>query len=253
MDRSDTFRKIAALFLAGHEQGVPILSEFCPDGYVPVREAIAQAAVSWFAERCATFETGFLASQATKAEPDNSFEAVARALSQPSIPDDLRQELVDILTKTVDILTKTIDRLRNHLHQGRQLKAYYFEPVSTQAVPSSFWASKQADGALESGTYWPFGQPHHPYDKLPSYPMLLRQSELDAVLTEQQPAKKRPFPEAKKPDLAAALRNFDHLPNRKAQHEALRASPEFRGYRITDKIFREAAKKVPREPGRKRH
>ena len=67
----------------------------------------------------------------------------------------------------------------------------------------------------------------------------------------EQPAKKRRFPEAKMPDLVAALRKLDHLPNRKKQREAVRKLPEFEQYHLTDDMLRIAEKQVPRKPGRK--
>ncbi len=60
-----------------------------------------------------------------------------------------------------------------------------------------------ADGVMESGTYWRFGKPTRWYKLRPNYSLFLLQSELDALLSEQ-PAKKRPFPEAKMPELVAA-------------------------------------------------
>jgi hypothetical protein len=104
---------------------------------------------------------------------------------------------------------------------------------------------------MESGTYWPFGKPPRLYESRPNYPLFLLQSELDALLTEQ-PTKKRPLPNAKKPELVAALRKLDDLPNRAAQLQALCNMPEFRESTITDALFRAAAKEAgPRRAGRK--
>jgi hypothetical protein len=108
--------------------------------------AIAKAAEYWFAERLAAAETPAAGGSATKDEPDNSVHALARALSQPSIPDALRHEFADIVTQTVH-------RLRNLLHQGELLKAYYFGGLfdGRQVVTREFWATPEADGVLESG------------------------------------------------------------------------------------------------------
>jgi len=78
-------------------------------------------------------------------------------------------------------------------------------------------------------------------------PLFLLQSELDALLT-KQPAKKRPLPKAKVPELVAALRKLDDLSNRPAQLRALSDMPEFRDYMITHAVFREA----PKQAGRRR-
>ena len=72
------------------------------------------------------------------------------------------------------------------------------------------------------------------------------------MLLETQPTKKLPFPTAKMPALIEALRKLNDLPNRKKQREALRNLPEFERYHLTDEVLREAEKKVPRDPGRKR-
>jgi hypothetical protein len=80
--------------------------------------------------------------------------------------------------------------------------------------------------------------------------LFLRQTELDKLLSEES-SKKRSLPKSKMSELVAALRRLDHHPNRRAQYEALCELPEFREYKITDAIFREAARHVPREAGRK--
>jgi hypothetical protein len=53
------------------------------------------------------------------------------------------------------------------------------------------------------------------------------------------------------PELVAALRNLDDLPNRATQLQTLCDMPEFREFKITNALFREAAKRVPRDAGRK--
>jgi hypothetical protein len=133
----------------------------------------------------------------------------------------------------------------------QKLKAYYFDDSGCRSVSPQFWATEQADGAMESSTYWPFGRPTRWYESRPNYSLFLLQSELDVLLSEQ-PAKKKPFPRAKMPELVAALRKLDDLPNRTAQLEALCNMPEFRGFTITNAVFREAAKEAgPRRAGRK--
>ncbi len=140
-------------------------------------------------------------------------------------------------------------RLRNFLHQGN-LKAYYFREDGCHSISREFWATDQASGVMESGTYWPFGEPTRWYESRPNHALFLLQSELDLLLSER-PAKKRPFPNAKMPNLVAALRTLDNL-NREKQREALRKLPEFEDYRLTDDVLREAEKQAPRGPGRKR-
>ncbi len=140
-------------------------------------------------------------------------------------------------------------RLRNFLHEGK-LKAYYFGHDGCHSVSREFWATTHADGEMESGTYWPFGKPPRLYESRPNYPLFLLQSELDALLSEQ-PAKKRPLPKSKMPELVAALRKLDDLPNRPAQFQALCDMPEFREFKITNPLFREAARHVPRDAGRR--
>jgi hypothetical protein len=189
-------------------------------------------------------ETPAAGGSATEGEPDNSLAAAARAISQLSIPDPSRHEVADIVIQAVD-------RLRDLLHQGDQLKAYYFSDLfqGRQAVTREFWATPKADGVLESGNYFPFGRPSTWHERRPVYPLCLLQAELDELLSEPQAAK-RPFPEAKKPELVAALRKLNDLPNRRAQRKAVCDLPEFRQYHITDAVFREAASKAPRRPGR---
>lgn len=216
------------------------MSGFYPDGYVPTQEAIARAAEYWFPERFAALKIA--AAPQPQAKPDNGVDAAARAFSPPpQIPETSQREFADIANQTVH-------RLRNLLHQG-ELKAYYFADDGSHAVPCEFWATTAADGVLEMGTLWPFGQPTAWYERRPSYPLFLAQLELGVLLSNQHTTK-RHLAATEIPKLVAALRNLAHL-SRPAQRDALRELPEFRGYRITEKLFREAAQKVPRGPGRK--
>jgi hypothetical protein len=217
------------------------MTDFCPDGYLPTRDSVLRAAQSWFPDKIAALEPA--AAGQTQTEPKNDLEAAVRIFSQPSIPDEWRNIFEEIRVLTVS-------RLRNFLHQGT-LKAYYFSHNGCHSVSREFWATAQVDGALESSTYWPFGQSTRRYDERPHYLLVLRQLDLDALLS-KQPSEIRPFPKAKMPDLVAALRKLEHLPNRTKQREALRKLPEFAQYHLTDHVFREAEKQVPREPGRKR-
>ena len=66
-----------------------------------------------------------------------------------------------------------------------------------------------------------------------------------------QPAKKRRFPRSKLPELVAAMRAHNDKPNRMKQREAVRKLPEFERYHLSDAVFREAERQVPRNAGRK--
>jgi hypothetical protein len=153
------------------------MSDFCPDGYVPGQEALAQAARRWFAKRLS--EIAAEHEPATPDEPPSGVEKLARAFV-PLFPDELAYEVAVIMTRTEH-------RLRNFLHQGN-LTAYYFGVDGRQSVPRELWATPQTDGVLASDTYW-LGQ------------LFLLQSELDALLDGEPAAKKRPLPEEPiKPD-----------------------------------------------------
>jgi hypothetical protein len=221
------------------------VNTFCPDGYLPAREAIVRAAAYCFPESFAALEIAAAPQSETKT--DNGLEALARALSQPPvIPDALCHEFQDIINQTVHLL-------RNLLHQG-ELTAYYFSGLfgdGRHAVSSGFWATTAADGVMESGTYWPIGRPAAWHEQRPGYPLFLLQAELDALLSDAV-VEKRPFPEARMPDLVAALLKMDDLSNRRDQHRALCELPQFRQYHITDRVFREAARRAPRRPGVRR-
>jgi len=217
------------------------MTDFCPDGYLPTPDAIVRASECWFPNKIAALKTA--AAPESQAKSDNNIEAAVRAFSLPQVPDAWRHALEEIASQTVH-------RLRNFLHQGT-LKAYYFTDHGRHSVPREFWATAPADGEMESGTHWPFGKPTRSFEWRPNHALFLLQSELDLLLSER-PAKKRPFPNAKMPDLVAALRTLDHLPNREKQREALRNLPEFEQYRLTDHVLREAERQAPRGPGRKR-
>jgi hypothetical protein len=154
---------------------------FCPDGYMTVQEAIKRSAQYWFSERVAALEAAMADELAnSKDECDaSSIQQVARALSQHSISERLRQEFAGVLTETEH-------RLRNFLHQGL-LSAYYFGGLADQGrcgVKREFWATTKADGVLLSGTYFPFGKPGAWHEKRPSHPLFFLQSELEALLSD---------------------------------------------------------------------
>jgi hypothetical protein len=212
------------------------MPDFCPDGYVSTRDAIARAARHWFAERLEGLEEA-VASQ-SRTSPKTPIEQAVQAFSWPHISEDWR-----------GIASETVHRLRNQLHQG-ELTAHYFDNYGRHTLPREFWAATQADGVLESGLYWPFGEPSSVLERRPNYPLFLREMELRRLLTDQ-PEEKRQLPRSRLPDLADALRRLGHLPDRNAQLQALRELPEFREFKITFADFREAARRLPRNPGRK--
>ncbi len=219
------------------------MNGYVPDGYVPTQEAIARALEYWFAERIAALKRAIAPQSETK--PDISLDTLVRTLSRALLPDALRQEFVDIAVQTVH-------RLRDDLHQGKQLKAFYFGGLfdnSRQTVSREYWATAQADGVMKSGTYWPFGKPPRWNKSRPNYSLFLLQSELDALLI-NEPTARKPLPPGKISDLVKALRTLDHL-NRVNQRKAVRDMPEFRRYHITDDIFSEAARQAPRKAGHK--
>jgi hypothetical protein len=220
------------------------VSSFCPDGYVATSDAILKAISTWHAEQIAALETP------TVTDSPGGVDAQGTPPSQPPIISSEMQQVM------ADMVMKTTHRLRNLLYEGR-LSAYYFGGLFSSgrsSVPSEFWATEEANGVLESGSYFPFGRPSRSFEQRPSYPLFLLKAELDEVLSEQQPtAKKSPLPKAKMPELVAALRELDHLPNRPTQFKAVRDLPKFQSYHLTDELFRKAAKKVPRRPGRRRN
>ena len=226
------------------------MSGFCPDGYVPMQEAIGEAARHWFAERFSAVEAAVEAgAPATKDKPDNSVEAAVRAFSQASLPDPLQHEFEDIVRQTVH-------RLRDVLHQGKQLKAYYFGGLfdnNRHAVAREFWATPDADGVLEDGFYQPFGQRSlRPWEnRRGCYPLVVLRIELNALLNDAPSARKPSLPAGKISKLVEALHELEHL-NRAEQRKTVNELPEFRRYHITDDNFNEAARQAGRrKAGRK--
>jgi hypothetical protein len=236
---NDKFRPAHHLVASSNDRHVRwkdcSMTDFCPDGYVSTPHALARAAEAWFPE---LFSTEIASEPQPEAKPESPFDALVRAFSQPRIS--------DVWLSTLEkIISPTVHRLRNYLHQGK-LEAYYFDRDGRHGIPRDFWATPQADGVLESGIYWPFGAPSRIHEQRPNYPLFLRQSDLQKLLSEEA-AEKRPLPQSKKPDLIAALRRLNHLPNRAAQLKALRE--EFPEYKITHAVFRELAKNLPRKSG----
>jgi hypothetical protein len=156
---------------------------FCPEGYVPVQEAIGRAAQSWFPEQKAALETATASELAMDNKPSDDVNALTPVerladafRGQPSISQKLRQQFLDLQTKTED-------RLRKPLHRD-VLTAYYFGGQGLRAVPREFWATTEADGVLMSGSYWPFGKPRAWHEQRPSYPLFFLESQLATLLSE---------------------------------------------------------------------
>jgi hypothetical protein len=231
------------------------VSYFRPDGYLPIYEALFRAAASWFSEQWnalwqATSALSLPKPKDNSSPKPNSIAAAIQAFSQSEIPPALQDD--NWRREFLHLLTQTANRLRNLLHQGT-IKAYYFDNNGRQALGVDFWLTSAADGVLELGTYLPFGRPNAWYEPpRPAYPLFVKESELDLLLREES-GKKRPFPEAKLPELISALRKFDDLPNRKKQREAVSNLPEFERYHITDHVFRTAERQDPRQSGRRKH
>lgn len=192
-------------------------------------DGIAGAVQRWFPEEFNQYVAAMKAPPPSM--PEGHIEQAVQAFLPPPIPLGSR----DAWERIVD---ETEDKLRNCLHRA-ELKAYYFDMKGRHTIPREFWVTDQADGTLKRGLSWPFG-----------YSLFFLELELEALLSER-PAKKRNLPLAKMPEVVLALRQLDHLPNRKAQFQALCALKEFREFKITIAIFREAARRLPRNPGRK--
>jgi hypothetical protein len=222
------------------------VSSFHPNGYVTTPEAILEAAVHWYAERLAALEASAAAGLSTELR---GVEALSRAISRH---DRISQEIQQVYS---EIVPQIVNRLRNILHTDKLLKVYYFGGLFSNgrhAIDSDFWATAAADGVLESGKFFPFGMPTHLFESRLSYQLFLLRAELVALFAEQ-PVAKKSFPKAKMPEIVAALREFDDLPNRAAQHAAIRGLPQFRSFRITDEVLRDAARQAPRPRGRRRN
>ena len=131
------------------------MNVFCPEGFVPTQKAIVIAAEYWFVEDLAAITAAVADHLAPENEPESGTQRLARALSELSISDRVRLEAADILIRTAN-------KLRHFLHEGRLLKAYYFGEfvfAGCHEIASEFWATMDADPVLESGTFFPFGQP----------------------------------------------------------------------------------------------
>ena len=116
------------------------MNGFCPDGYVSIPGAVLMVAKFWFPLQIAAPKR--VTESQSEPKPDNSIDAAVSALLPLQVLDALH-----------NALNETAHRLRNFLHQG-ELKAYYFGSDGRHSVSRKFWATAQADGAIESGTYF---------------------------------------------------------------------------------------------------
>jgi hypothetical protein len=180
---------------------------FCPEGFMPVEAAIVKAAHCWFSESLERAVPQLATS-------DSSIEGAVQALRR------LRRA-----EWPWDAIEQTVTRLRNYLHQAK-INAYYFTKDGRQVVAQNFWATSEADGVLETGRYWPNGDPNiiehgEPslVDEQPPTRFFFEQLELDALFVKKPKA----LPRSKIPELVDALRKLPHL-TRPEQHEAIRGS-----------------------------
>jgi hypothetical protein len=206
---------------------------FCPEGYVSIRQAIFRAAQFWYPEQYgAAYRAAGSSAAGNNDTIPGSIEALERAISQ-QFPDDA---FVDTAGK---LFVTTLQCLRDFLHHGI-IDAVYFTGDGPQKLDKNFWATTEADEVLETGTYWPYGKPNRWSEPPPHYSLVIEQSKLDALLSEERASRK--FSMQKKSELAAAYRDptIASLPNRKAQREAIKKLEQFKSYRITDRLFREA-------------
>ncbi len=217
---------------------------FCPEGYVSIHQAIFRAAQFWFPEQYgAAFRAAGSSAAGTNGTIAGSIEALERALSQ-QFPDDA------FVYTAGELFVTTLQRLRNSLHRGT-IDAVYFTRDGPQRVDAKFWATTEADGILELGTYWPFGKPTR-YEARPNFPLFIKQSQLDALLSEERAG--RNFPMQKKSELAAAYRDptIASLPTRKAQREAIKNLEQFKSYQITDRLFSRGGEGEWQTPSRRK-
>ena len=204
---------------------------FCPEGYVSTPQATLRAAQFWFPEQYnAAVRAADSTAAGTNVKIDAPFEVLVRALS-PQFPDAL-------VSRVGGLFGRTVQRFRNALHQGA-IDAVYFTRDGPQRVDKEFWATTEANEILELGTYWPFGKPK-PWHEAPHYPLFIKQSKLDALLSEKRGGRK--FPIQKIAELVAVYRDptIASLLNRKAQREAIKNLEQFKAHHITDRVFREA-------------
>jgi hypothetical protein len=90
--------------------------DFCPDGYVPLHEAMFTAAKVWYPEQISELETAAAPVPESQTKSNNSLDAAVRAFSQWPIPaawqdDAWRHAFANIWSETAHRLTRA--RLRS--------------------------------------------------------------------------------------------------------------------------------------------
>ena len=121
-------------------------------------------------------------------------------------------------------------------------------------------AFQQVIEDLERQREWfaPFGEPHRyqsPPRELgrpPNSPDHNRLAGLDDSSPNASRAPYRHFPSSRSPELEEKFKSLDPGLTRPQQYAAVRNSPEFAEYHLTDRLLREAAKVAPVARGRPR-
>jgi hypothetical protein len=156
------------------------MSDFVPEGYLPMTSAFDRALLHWFREPIATALEGIERDLVGTDKHDSSADPVPNHLQET-----IKQRLAEACREQID---QTHRDLQNALHKG-EITAFYFSTTILRDEPSSIprasWASPAAGDVIKDGIYFPFGRPKAYHERRPFEQVLVGEEELDRFLAGQ--------------------------------------------------------------------
>jgi hypothetical protein len=135
------------------------MSDFVPEGYLPIIEAFKQALEHWFGEEIASTEKR-IKEESAQITATPGGDSVRDAHLARGLSEDVESKILEACR---ELPKETYRRLRNALHKG-EITAVYFSTRSSGEEPTPIargkWATSATDDVIETGLFLPFGHPH---------------------------------------------------------------------------------------------
>lgn len=165
--------------------------QFVPPGYIAARHVIEVVVNRLFpaADEAAHSPEGQLQQEPIVNEPEamiDPFAAVVKSGLKPQAAPlyaAYKPHEALVSSEVEQQIYKVLHTLRALLYE-KKLTAFYVSPLGGDIaeVSNVFWLGNDADHALGSGEYWPFGRPSSWYEKRPMSPLLFKEGEAERAL-----------------------------------------------------------------------
>lgn len=226
------------------------MDEFIPAGYVPIQAAFLKALEHWYRAELKEAEQRY-AERMPKPTGDPVSDMIAsQGPLQPSSED-------------MKLAEEARRRFRQLFYDGDLSAIYFgtglgFTGPGEHSIEPGLWATSQGDGIIETGRYFPFGRPTRFAERRPYATVLIRDADLTTLLEghEAKGPSREASAEAPSERRVSARALLDFLNSRadgqrRSSDVRAEASTHFGGQTFTERQWREAWGKVPREKKRR--